>query len=235
MQKSFQYIRTKGTSFVFRKIFNISSKGTLKILEGVLTCEFNRSDMKSMIPKQFRIDYRSPALKSYGQCTLGMAAVFCIFTTRIRRMGKVLFSQVCVCPQGMGEGVPIVSGLRSFPRGGGTLVSGPRSQVLFGGGRYPVLVLARGGGVPCPGPGWGREREVDRRGYPSNIDLFPHKGESEGSIPRKQGSGLNDGKHHQKFENVYQCSHKTFKIKHTSSLFLDGLPTGFLEMTRDLR
>ena len=70
--KELQYISKKIDLFVFRKMFNINSKGALKILEGVLTCEFNRTDVRPMIPNQLRIDDRSPALQSYRRCTFGM-------------------------------------------------------------------------------------------------------------------------------------------------------------------
>ena len=73
---------------------------------------------------------------------LGNVYIACkqIFTARIRRIGKVLFSQVRVCPQGRG-------GTRITVLGEGvSLVSGP-SSFLGDGDRYPVLVLV-GGGVP---------------------------------------------------------------------------------------
>ena len=53
-----------------------------------------------------------------------------IFTARIRRMGKVLFSQMCVCQQGE-RVVPcsLAYGPKTFPRGGGTLLTGSWSLV----------------------------------------------------------------------------------------------------------
>ena len=65
-----------------------------------------------------------------------------IVTTFIQRMGKVLFSQVCVCPQG-GTPWSLVSGY--FP--------GLWSLVLYRGGGYPSPVT---GPVQSPvlGPAW---------------------------------------------------------------------------------
>ena len=67
-----------------------------------------------------------------------------IFTARIRRMGKVMFSQVCVRPH------PLCPSSRFFPR---SVVPGPFP------GDTPVLA---GGGYPSPrweeypSPRWGR-------------------------------------------------------------------------------
>ena len=119
-----------------------------------------------------------------------------IITARIRKMGKVLFSQVCVCQrEGGGENPrPVVPG--PFLRGRGcpwSLVPGPFWEgrrrgapvlVLVGGGGTPVLVLVGGGvplswsgrGYPCPGPGGGGEYPWPSpgrvRGYPCPSQLL---------------------------------------------------------------
>ena len=80
-------------------------------------------------------------------------------------MGKVLFSQVCVCPH-LGEGVPQSQILSQ--------VTGPRS--FLGGGSTPVLargysVLAGGGGVgyPSMGSGWGTPQSGQDGVPPSQV------------------------------------------------------------------
>ena len=106
-----------------------------------------------------------------------------VVTTRIRRLGKVLFSQMCVCQRGY----PMVSGPRSFTGlmfflAGGSTQSchwfNPRS--CLGGGGTPVLSLVlprsmRGypnlgqGGtttsdITCPIPSWNL--------YPSSWEVW---------------------------------------------------------------
>ena len=116
---------------------------------------------------------------------------FLFITTRIRRMRKVMVSQVCARST-LGEGVPQsqvlsqVSGSRSFLGGYPSPRWGlPQSQVgvtsvLAGGnpvpsGRYPSH---RWGSTPQPGQGWGTPPpSQDRTGVP------PQPGEDRGTPP----------------------------------------------------
>ena len=75
-----------------------------------------------------------------------------IFTACNRRMGKVLFSQVCVCPQG--GGYPMVSGPRSLPW---SLVPGPSQghSHCHATGPLEGLLLRPVHGIPQYQPGQG--------------------------------------------------------------------------------
>ena len=135
--------------------------------------------------------------KVYQHCVLitlrqryAVVVCICIITARIRRMGKVLFSQACVCPRGGGggESYPMVSGLRFLPW---SFVPGPfqwvcypspvtgpvQSSVLgpaLGAAEGCTPVLPMGRGVPLPRTGVSPSQDwstpQDRTGYPPGQD-----------------------------------------------------------------
>ena len=79
----------------------------------------------------------------------------CIITTCIRRIGKVMFSQMCVCPHPGGTPVPgsypgplLGKGYPS-PGQGSTLVLAGGTTVLVGGG-VPQSQLGGTPGYPWP-------------------------------------------------------------------------------------
>ena len=113
---------------------------------------------------------------------------FQIITTRIRRMGKVLFS-VCQFTPRQGEGYPI------WLMGGGVTPSQVWMGVPIPGpdGGYPVAGLDRGGvshpadrGYPHPRSGWGYPPHQDWVGVPpppSRLDGVPPRSRLDGLPP----------------------------------------------------
>ena len=95
-------------------------------------------------------------------CSSRLFAVVILLPPASEGWRKVLFSQVCVCQQGVGEGclsfwslVPSQPLVPCTLLGGGLpLLTGPRS--FPGGGGTRVLVLAGRRGYPCSGPGQGK-------------------------------------------------------------------------------